>query len=111
MLYAITKMDIFKEPDNLTLVFIFNNRYSNIIFQDIILDSGTAGVSIARKPQVIIFQRLEPTSSINTSTAGNHKIKFGIGEIVLLGIIEITTLLGNIIFHVFPTNILFLFCF
>jgi hypothetical protein len=73
------------------------------------LDSGAASISTARKPQVIAFQRLEPTSSIDTSIAGNHKIKFGAGKAVLLGTIEIATLLGNIIFHMLLTNTLFLF--
>jgi hypothetical protein len=69
------------------------------------------GVSTIGKPQVIIFQKLESTSSIDISTAENHKIKFGAGKAVLLGTIEIIILLGNITFYMFLTNIILLFCF
>jgi hypothetical protein len=57
MLYTITKIDIFNKPKVNTfskppasLAFIFNNRYSNIIFQDIMPDNKTARVFITRKP-------------------------------------------------------------
>jgi hypothetical protein len=51
------------------------------------LDNRTVGVSITRKPQVITFQKLDPIISINTSIAGNHKIRFGKGKTVSIGII------------------------
>jgi hypothetical protein len=51
------------------------------------LDNGTAGVSITRKPQVIAFQKLDPTVSINISIIGNHKICFGKGKAISIGII------------------------
>jgi hypothetical protein len=51
------------------------------------LDSGAAGVSTTRKPQVIAFQKLDPTILIDISIAGNHKICFGKGEVVFIGII------------------------
>jgi hypothetical protein len=51
ILYIITKTNIFNEPNilvlNNNLVFIFNDRYSEITFQGIILDTRAAGVSIA----------------------------------------------------------------
>jgi hypothetical protein len=50
-------------------------------------DSGAAGISIARKPQVIAFQKLDPIVSINTSIIGNHKICFGKGEVMSISII------------------------
>jgi hypothetical protein len=72
-------------------------------------DSGAAGISIARKPQVIALQKLDPIISINTSTTGNHKIRFGKGEAVSIGIIQVSTPLGNITFHVLPINTPFLY--
>jgi hypothetical protein len=75
------------------------------------LDSGAAGVSIARKPQVIAFQKLDLIVSIDISIAGNHKIRFGKGEVMFISIIQVSTPLGNITFYVLPTNILFLYYF
>jgi hypothetical protein len=75
------------------------------------LDSGAAGIFIVRKPQVVAFQKLDPIISIDISIAGNHKICFGKGEAVSIGIIQVSTPLGNIMFHVLPTNTPFLYCF
>jgi hypothetical protein len=74
-------------------------------------DSGAAGVSIARKPQVIAFQKLDPIVSIDISIIGNHKICFGKGEAMFISTIQVSTPLSNIMFHMLPTNILFLYCF
>jgi hypothetical protein len=118
MLHSVTKANIFNEPKVNTfskppasLVFTLNNRYSNAIFQDIMLDNGTIGVFIVRKPQIVAFQKLDPTISINTFIAGNYKICFGKGEAVSIGTIQVSTPLGNIMFYVLLTNTLFLYCF
>jgi hypothetical protein len=43
--------------------------------------------------------------------AGEHKIRFGKGDFVALqGTVDVSTLLGIIIFYVLLTNTLFLFC-
>jgi hypothetical protein len=73
------------------------------------LDNRTAGVSIARKPQVIVLQKLDPIVLINISIAGNHKIRFGKKKIISIGIIQVSIPLGNITFYILPTNILFLY--
>jgi hypothetical protein len=117
MLYIITKVDVFNKPKVNTFskslassAFTLNNRYSDTIFQGIIPDSGTAGVFITRKPQVITLQKLDPIVSIDTSIVRNHKICFGKGEAISISIIQVSTPLGNITFHVLPTNTLFLYC-
>jgi hypothetical protein len=116
MLYTVTKIDIFNElkvnifskpPTN--SVFTLNNQYSNATFQGIILDSRAIGVSTARKPQVVTFQKLDPTISIDTFIARNYKIYFGKGEVISIGTIQINTPLDNITFHVLPTSTLFLY--
>jgi hypothetical protein len=112
MLYIITKIDIFNEPKRVFIfVFMFDSRYSGITFQGIILDNKTTRISIASLPQVIVLSKLDLTILVDSSIAGNYRIKFKAGEILFLRIIQIDTQLGNIIFHVFPTNSLFLFCF
>jgi hypothetical protein len=116
MLYIVTKTNVFNEPKVNTfskppasLIFTLNNRYSNAIFQGIILDNGAAGVFIIRKPQVVAFQKLDPIVSINISITRNHKICFGKGKVISIGIIQVSTPLGNIMFHVLSTNTLFLY--
>jgi hypothetical protein len=74
-------------------------------------DSKTAGVFIARKPQVIIFQKLDLIVLINTSTTRNHKICFGEKKAISIGTIQVSIPLGNIMFYMLPTNTLFLYCF
>jgi hypothetical protein len=110
ILYTITKIDIFNQPkEDLIFVFILDSRYSSITFQGIILDNRAAGVSIAGLPQVIILSKLDLTILINYFITGNYWIKFSIRKTLFFRIIQVDTQLGNIIFHVFPTNTLFLF--
>jgi hypothetical protein len=53
------------------------------------LDTGASGVSTTRKPQVTALQKLNLLIQINNSIVGFYKIKFGTGEVVLLGIIQV----------------------
>jgi hypothetical protein len=73
------------------------------------LDSGTAGVFIARKPQVVTFQKLDLIVSIDISITRNHKIRFGKGEAISIGIIQVSIPLGNIMFYMLLTNTPFLY--
>jgi hypothetical protein len=75
------------------------------------LDNRTAGVSIISLPQVIALNKLDLIILVDSFTAGNYWIKFGAGEALFLGIIQVDTQLGNIMFYMFSTNTLFLFCF
>ena len=72
-------------------------------------DNGTAGVSTTRKPQVVAFQKLDPIVLIDISIAGNHKIRFGKKEAISISTIQVSILLGNIIFYMLPTNTSFLY--
>jgi hypothetical protein len=74
-------------------------------------DNRTAGVFIVSLSQVIALSKLDPIILVDSFITGNHWIKFGAGEVLFLGIIQIDTQLGNIMFHMFPTNTLFLFYF
>jgi hypothetical protein len=118
ILYTITKIDIFNKPKVNTFskppassAFTLNNQYSDATFQGIMLDNRAAGVFITRKPQVVIFQKLDPIVSIDISITGNHKIYFGKREAVFIGTIQVNIFLGNIMFYVLPTNTPFLYCF
>jgi hypothetical protein len=88
MLYIVTKINVFNEPKRVLIsVFIFDNRYSSITFQGIMLDNKAAGISTISLPQVIVLSKLDPIISVNSSIAGNYRIKFGVREVLSLGII------------------------
>jgi hypothetical protein len=74
-----------------------------------VITSGAAGVSTAGEPQVAALQRLDPTVQLNTSTAGQHNIRFSKGMAVSLRIIQMPTPLEIIIFYVVPADTPFLF--
>jgi hypothetical protein len=73
-------------------------------------DSGAAGVSTAGESQAVALQQLDPTIRLDTSTAGQHKIRFGKGTATSTGTIDVPTPLGTITFHVVPANTPFLLC-
>jgi hypothetical protein len=73
-------------------------------------DIGAAGVSTAGEPQVKALQKRFPKVTVDTLTAGQHKISFGDNpEILSLGIINVETLFGNVYFAVMLINTPFLF--
>ncbi len=47
---------------------------------------------------------------IDIAIAGKHKIKFGKGEAVSQGTIDVDTPIRIIMFYIVPANTLFLFC-
>jgi hypothetical protein len=73
------------------------------------LDNRTAGISITSLFQVIVLNKLDPIILVDSSIARNYRIKFGARKVLFLGIIQVNTQLGNIMFHMFLTNTLFLF--
>ncbi|KAI0991560.1 hypothetical protein K3495_g16627, partial [Podosphaera aphanis] len=118
-LHAISKKDIFKNSliglsnfpsDTWKQEASIDSRYSETEFHGIMPDTGAAGVSTAGEPQFIALQRLNPDVKIEKSSAGEHKIRFGKGEVTSLGSTEVNTPLGPITFHVVPLNTPFLLC-
>ena len=109
-----TKEDIFqesrKQDSNSNSVFMNDNRYSSETFQGILPDTGAAGVSTAGEPQFRALQRQDPSIKLDTSTAGQQRIRFGKGEAVSKGTATVLTPLGPITFHVIPANTPFLLC-
>lgn len=123
--HAVTRKDIFKNfkdnksssfsPDLLNSAWqqdnTFLSRYSDFKFQGIIPDTGAAGVSTAGHPQLRALQKQMPSVQINKNRAGEHQIRFGKGEAISLGTVEINTPIGKIVFHVVPLHTPFLLCF
>jgi hypothetical protein len=74
-------------------------------------DTGASGVLSAEEPQFKALRKIDPKVQLDISRAGEHKIRFGKGDpVASRGTVDVSTLLGTIIFHVFPTNTPFLFC-
>jgi hypothetical protein len=73
-------------------------------------NSRAAGVSTTREPQVIALRKLQLSLRIDTTTAGNHKIRFRKGDTLSQGTIKVDTPVGLITFYVVLTSTLFLFC-
>ncbi|KAI0990850.1 hypothetical protein K3495_g17337, partial [Podosphaera aphanis] len=90
---------------------VFNaNRYNDQTFHGFLPDTGAAGVSTAGHLQVKALQKELPRIRIDTTTQGNHKIRFGAGDATSIGTIRVPTPIGTIEFEVLPTNTPFLLC-
>ena len=109
-----TKDDIFQQrqvDEQAIEVFTLDNRYSSDTFQGIMPDTGASGVSSVGEPQFRALCDIDPKVRLNTSRAGEQKIKFGDGDPKpSLGTTDVDTPIGTITFHVLPTNTPFLFC-
>jgi hypothetical protein len=55
------------------------------------LDNRTTGVFIISLPQVTILNKLDPIILVDSFIARNYRIKFGIGETLFFGIIQVNT--------------------
>ncbi|TAQ83771.1 hypothetical protein B7494_g7902 [Chlorociboria aeruginascens] len=73
-------------------------------------DSGAAGISFVGESQFLAFQKEYPHIKLNVSSSGANKIKFGKGIAIAKGTVRVPTPLGEITFHVVPTNTPFLIC-
>jgi hypothetical protein len=83
------------------------DRYSNQVFQGIMPDTGAAGISTAGISQVQALQQIKNVT-IDTSTAGQHKVRFGAGEALSIGTVIVDTPIGDINFQVLPSSTPFL---
>ena len=73
-------------------------------------DSSVLGVLIAREPQVLALQKLNPIIKINYINTRNYYIRFGKGLAIVQGTIIINILLKLIIFYIILANMPFLYC-
>ncbi len=111
-LHAVTKEDgLGEERPSEYSAFTFTDRYSSDTFQGIMPDTGAAGVSTAGRSQFLALQKIDSSVQLDTTTAGEHKIRFGKGDPILSeGTIHVKTPVGVITFHVLATKTPFLFC-
>lgn len=79
-------------------VFTFSDRYSEILFQGNIPDTGAPWTSTTGEPQFRALQRLDSNVTFDKLTAGRHRIHFGKGEVISLGKAQVNTPVGLIEF-------------
>ncbi|KAI1001544.1 hypothetical protein K3495_g6654 [Podosphaera aphanis] len=85
-------------------------RFMEGKFEGLMSDIGAAGISTAGLPQFKALQQLDPTVKLDATTAGAHKVKFGIGTDKSLGITSVTLPIGRVQFQVLSCNTPFLIC-
>jgi hypothetical protein len=76
-------------------------------FYGLIVNTGAAEHSTASIYQFEALQKLTNVE-LDVSTKGSVKVQFRIGSADSLGSATIPTLIGTIVFHIMPANILFL---
>ncbi|WQF76847.1 hypothetical protein CDEST_01861 [Colletotrichum destructivum] len=103
--------DLYTYLKGLCASFAAEGRYSDRVFHGIMPDTGAAEISSAGQPQFLALQRRLPTVTLDTSTAGSAKIRFGEGRVIAsLGSTKIPTPFGPISFHIMPCDTPFLLC-
>jgi hypothetical protein len=73
-------------------------------------NSSALSVLIAKKPQVLALQKLNPTIKINYINIRNYYIRFSKRLAIIQRTITINILLKPIIFYIILANTLFLYC-
>ncbi|KAI9034737.1 GAG-pre-integrase domain-containing protein, partial [Aspergillus affinis] len=94
---------------NATTTSASDTRYNSEIFMGIMIDTGASSKSTAGYGQ---FQALQNTENItlDTSTAGQVNVQFGIGITSSIGSAKVSTPIGNIQFHIVNADTPFLLC-
>ncbi|KAI0998087.1 hypothetical protein K3495_g10102 [Podosphaera aphanis] len=85
------------------------SRYSDSVFEGIMIDTGAAKVSTGGQDQ---FYALRKTLNLEleSKTAGQAKICFGIGTATSIGSTTVRTPIGEIVLHILPSDTPFLLC-
>jgi hypothetical protein len=86
-----------------------DSRYDDRKFRGILVNCDAAGRSIGGIGQFKVLQRLSNDVKLDKSTVGSS-IRFGIGNILILGSVDLNISLGVITFHIVEVNISFLLC-
>ncbi|KAI1798510.1 putative transposase [Daldinia bambusicola] len=90
--------------------FYLEDKYSRT-FQGILPDTGAAGISSGGEPQMNALQRSHPHIKLDTTTAGQHIVRFGDNpEQRSLGTVDVPTPFGTVQFQIMPSNTPFLLC-
>jgi hypothetical protein len=75
IIYIVIYINAFRTFQNYlekNYIFIFEDRYSIITFQDIIPDSDIIKVLTTGEPQFLVFQKFNLTIKLDTLTAGYY---------------------------------------
>lgn len=109
--HIVTRIDAFDElpiSASASECFKSNSRYSADVFQGILPDTGAANLSTAGYRQFLALQKILPEVKLEPSAG--HEVTFGIGSAMTKGVVNLSTPIGVITFHVVDNDIPFLWC-
>lgn len=86
------------------------SRYNSSCFRNFLIDSGAAIRSTKGIGQLKALQRLNASIKFDETTADAHNFIFGLRNISSIEIIDLTTSLRSVIFHIVEVNTPFLLC-
>jgi hypothetical protein len=97
-----------REDDPFSYTTTVASQHTSTVFMGIVIDTGAAKKSTAGHNQFKALQNEDHTVSLDTSTKGQVKVQFGIGNTASIRTTEIMTPVGRVQFHVVPVDTPFL---
>jgi hypothetical protein len=100
--------------DNLTVDFADSfttgnaSRYDSRHFYGVVIDTGASQYSTAGYEQFQALQRTNSSITLNETTKGQVKVRFGIGSTSSIGSTKVETPIGQVEFHIMTANTPFL---
>jgi hypothetical protein len=85
-----------REDDPFSYTTTVASPHTSIVFMGIMIDTGAAKKSTAGHNQFKALQNKDRTISLDTSTKGQVKVQFGIGNTASIGTAEIATPVGTV---------------
>src|ERR1700722_14820818 len=90
--------------------YITLERYTPKEFYSIIIDIGALKKSTIGYGQYLAYKAINDNMDIDTTQTGAINVQFGIGLIILIGLVKIKTLIGLVDFYMVKADTLFLLC-
>lgn len=103
----------FQDPlDTSTYQTTTGSRYTEKVFQGIVVDTGASTKSTAGFDQYMALKRSHPEMNLemDTATKGQVNVIFGVGSASSLGSVTVPTPVGDVEFHIVEPNTPFLLC-
>lgn len=87
-----------------------DSRYDDSEFKGLLIDSGAATRSTGGIGQLKALQHINSSVKLDRTAAGSADFVFGIGKTSSIGIINLDTPMGMVVFHIVDINTPFLLC-
>ena len=94
-----------QDPFSYTTSAVPINRYDSDIFRGILIDTGAAKISTGGHGQFKAYVKCVDSDAVmDTNTAGNVRIQFGVGSAISVGTLRVDTPIGVVDFHILDKN-------